>query len=449
MTRWLPRGLSSRIIGLTLLALLVSQAVSYFSFRHGREDLIERMISGYMSQAVVALNRSLQFVEPAHRGRMVRSLSSRFARYELVAQPPACPSAGDDSGKYIADFAERMDVSAERVRVCVGPGVIQRTGHRRGRRTVVVAFQRAPDEWLLVQQSVPGQPGYWAWRSLRNLIITLLIMTVLVILATRRFTRPLRDLATAAERFGRGEKIKPIPVRGSDEIRRSIVEFNHMHERIDRFVAERSRLVAALAHDLRTPITALRLRLEFLPDDENTRAMRATLDDMAQMSEAALTFMREEASVTPARRVDLTALVDAVCEDYRATGSAVSFTPEASVVLVCRPVAIRRALRNVIDNALAYGRCAEVTLVDAGERVTIDIADRGPGIAEAEMASVFDAFVRLETSRSRETGGAGLGLSIARSVIRGHGGDITLRNRSEGGLSVRMTLPRARFTGSS
>src|SRR5699024_5284355 len=131
-----------------------------------------------------------------------------------------------------------------------------------------------------VQRSFPARSMYWAWHSLRNLVITLVIMAVLVVLTSYWFTRPLRDLARAAERFGRGQKIEPVQVRGSDEIKRSIIEFNHMQERINRFMAERVRLVAALAHDLRSPITALRLRLELMPEDDNTRAMNATLSDM-------------------------------------------------------------------------------------------------------------------------------------------------------------------------
>ncbi|AWN14814.1 ATP-binding protein [Salinisphaera sp. LB1] len=444
MKRWRPRGLAARIIVLTLLALVISQCVSYLSFRSGRQGFIEHMISDYMSQSVISVDHSLRYAKPGHEGDLVRSLSSRPVHFDLVRRPPHCAAHNADSRRYARDFAERLNVSLSRVRVCVGRGLMH-SQHGPGRMAVELAFRRDDGRWLDVRQRLPGQIEHWAQASLRNLLITLALMSVAVIFASRRITRPLLDLASAAERYGRGERIRPIRERGSDEIKRTIVEFNRMHERIDRFVAERTRLVAALAHDLRTPITALRLRLEFLPDDDNTRAMNATLADMAHMSEAALTFMREEASAEATRRMDLTALVDAVAEDYRAADAPVRFEPGAPIPLVCRPVAIRRALRNVIDNALAYGEIAELALADSGQQVVIEVADRGPGIGEAEMDKVFDAFVRLETSRNRETGGVGLGLSIARSVIRAHGGDITLANRPEGGLVVRMTLPRARM----
>lgn len=450
MNAWLPRGLAGRIIALTLLVLAVSQGVGYLSFRESRQGFIEHMISDFMSQSVISVNQSLRYARPGHEADLVRSLSTRAAQFALVDRPPHCGAHRPDARRYARDFAERLDVSPKRVRVCVGRRLMNSQLERSLRRplpgmAVALAFRRPDGRWLYVRQHLPAPIDHWAHRSFRNILITLIVMSVAVIFASRLITRPLRDLASAAERFGRGERIEPVAERGGDEIRRSIVAFNRMHERIGRFVAERTRLVAALAHDLRTPITALRLRLEFLPEDDNTRAMRATLDDMAHMSEAALTFMREETRADATRRVDLTALVDAVCEDYRAVDAAVSFTPAARITLQCRPVALRRALRNVIDNALAYGRCAEVGLSEDAEQVVIAIADRGPGIAEADMAKAFDAFVRLEASRSRETGGVGLGLSIARSVMRGHGGDIGLQNRPQGGLVVTMALPKARL----
>lgn len=446
MKRWCFSGLSARIIGLTVLALLVSQAVGYFSFRHNSEDFIEHMVRNYMGRIVAALDSSLQFVEPDHRSEMVRSLSRRRSRYTLLQQPPSCPYDDRGAQAFAQPLATQLGVASERVRVCITADSSQpeQSGNSAA-KALVVALQRNDGDWLTMQQRLSDHASRWAWRALRNLLITLVIMTLVVVIVSIRFTRPLRDLAGAAERFGRGEDTTAVPVRGSDEIRRSIVEFNAMRERIDRFVAERNRLVAALAHDLRSPITALRLRLEMLPADDNTRAMISTVDDMAQMSEATLSFMREETNTEQARRMDLTALVDAVCEDYLAAGKALTFAPEHKTELVCRPVAVRRALRNVIDNALAYGYSATVTLRNETAAAIIEVVDCGPGIPEAQRQCIFDAFVRLETSRSRDTGGVGLGLAIARSIIRSHGGDITLHNPPEGGLAVRMTLPKARF----
>lgn len=441
MRFWRPTGLSARIIALTLLALLVSQGVSYLSFIYNQDHLIQRIITNYMSQSVPSIGRMLGHVRPGQERAAVRALSNTFAAYDLTNQPLACPPGSQPQSVYEKELAAKLHVKTQAARVCTGQGLMPEHPHK---PAIALSVKRADGRWLEVRSGRPGFDRGWFSRTFRNLLITALIMILAVVLVSRRITRPLRELANAAERFGRGESVAPLAERGGDEIKRSIVEFNRMRERLERFVAERTRLVAALAHDLRTPITALRLRLEFLPNDDNTRAMNATLEDMADMSEAALTFMREEAATEATRYVDLAALIDALCEDYRAAGRDVLFEPEARLTLVCRPVAIRRALRNIIDNALAYGERATLRLTNTDDAAIIDIEDEGPGIDAAQMETVFDAFVRLEASRSRETGGAGLGLAIARSAVRGHGGDIRLGNRPAGGLRVRIRLPRAR-----
>ncbi len=428
------------MIAITLVALVVVQIVGYLSFRGEREQFVSRIVTDYMAQSVQAVDRALTLTAPDRTQAMVNALSSRVVAFDLAGQAPACATPTPRSQTLAAGFAERLGVAEDRVRVCIGQGLMP--GDRKiERRSVALSYARAPDQWLIVHQRLPGGRDRWPRNALRNTLITLAIMSVLVVLVSRRFTRPLRELASAAERFGRGQAKQYVPERGGKEIRQSIAAFNRMQERIDRFVAERSRIVAALAHDLRTPITALRLRLEFLADDDNTRAMRATLDDLAEMSEATLTFMRAETAIEATRRVDLAALVDALCEDYRAADRTVTFSPDARVIVACRPTAIRRALRNVIDNALAYGHQADIALVTDAAMATIVVADRGPGIAAADRDTVFDAFVRLEGSRSRQTGGAGLGLAIARSVMRGHGGDITLHERAGGGLEARLAVP--------
>lgn len=439
--RWLPASLSGRIVALTLLALVVSQLVSFFIFMHERDRFVERVILGNVSANVAAATRALDYVGPADRAAALRALSTRDLRYRLTAEPQVAASRTARAQDFAAQLADMLSVDRQRVRVAIGPALSHRTERHNG-DALLLALRLDDGRWLQARQRLFDPTRHWARSSLMTLTVSAVLMLVIVVLTSRRMTRPLRELARAAERFGRGEAVESLPERGPEEIRRSTAAFNRMRERLARFVAERTRLIAAIAHDLRTPITALRLRLEFLPDDDNTRSMSATLDDMAHMSEAALTFMREETATEATRNVDLTALIDALCEDYRAIGAPVDFAPGARITLVCRPVAIKRALRNIVDNALGYGERATLTLADGHEAVRIDVADDGPGIAEADMARVFDPFVRLEASRSRETGGTGLGLSIAQSVVQGHGGRITLVNRAGGGLTVRIELPR-------
>ena len=214
-----------------------------------------------------------------------------------------------------------------------------------------------------------------------------------------------------------------------------------MQGRLRRFVDDRTRMLAAIGHDLRTPITSLRLRAEFVDDEETKARMLATLDEMQKMVEGTLDFVREEAASEPTRAVDLAALVESTVLDLADLGADVAFADSGRVTLACRPAALRRALRNLIENAVRYGKRCRVHLESSRGEARIVIEDEGPGIPEDDRERVFEPFVRLEDSRSQETGGIGLGLAIARSIVRAHGGDIRLANRPTGGLAVSVVLP--------
>ena len=231
-------------------------------------------------------------------------------------------------------------------------------------------------------------------------------------------------------------------------MRSTVQAFNLMRERLDRFVRDRTAMLAAISHDLRTPITSLRLHAELL-DDERTKAkIIAALDEMQRMTEETLAFIREDMRREETRTVDLHALVDSVAADLADLGHEIAVSESAEsaesgrVLVACRPVALRRAFRNLLENAGAYGVRATARIVrdDTGLRVVIE--DEGPGIPEIDLERVFEPFVRLEESRSRDTGGTGLGLAIARTIVRGHGGDIRLENRVGGGLRATVALPR-------
>ncbi len=207
--------------------------------------------------------------------------------------------------------------------------------------------------------------------------------------------------------------------------------------------AGRTRMLAAISHDLRTPITSLRIRAEFIEDAELQAKILATLDEMQAMTEATLGFAREDATEETFQETDLSALCKSVVADAADIDKDASFqAPEGTrVVVSCRPIALRRALRNIVDNALAYGGRARVAVERSADAVVIVVDDDGPGIPDSDQARVFEPFVRLEESRNRETGGIGLGMAIARTILRAHGGDVELKNRPEGGLRVRLLLP--------
>ena len=276
-----------------------------------------------------------------------------------------------------------------------------------------------------------------------TLTFTAVLVGIGVVLAVRRLTRPLTRLAAAAEALGRGEAPEPLDETGPADIRRTVQAFNRMQARLRRFVDDRTRMLAAISHDLRTPITSLRLRAEFVDDEETKERMLTTLDEMQKMVEGTLAFAREESASEATRIVDLAALIDSTVQDLADLGADAEFTSPGKYAYACRPLALRRALRNLIENAVRYGHRAQLTMATGADEVRIVIDDDGPGIPPAMFGRVFDPFVRLEDSRSPETGGIGLGLAIARSIVRSHGGDIRLRNRDAAGLQVTVTLPRA------
>jgi hypothetical protein len=269
---------------------------------------------------------------------------------------------------------------------------------------------------------------------------------LLILWAVARLMRPVRLLAAAADRLGRDVNAPPLEETGPVEVRTAAHAFNEMAARIRRFVADRTQMLAAIGHDLRTPITRLRLRAEFMDDDEQRRKMLADLDEMEQMIAATLAFARDDAAAEPASPIDIAALCRTVADEAADArpelAEAISYSGPERLVVRARPVALKRAMANLVTNALAYGGAARLTLSPPeGGAVRLAVEDDGPGIPASEMENVFAPFRRLEGSRNRETGGTGLGLTITRNILRAHGGDVTLRNRPGGGLTAVASLP--------
>jgi signal transduction histidine kinase len=294
--------------------------------------------------------------------------------------------------------------------------------------------------WLNAAYSKPIPNSIWTSQTAVSLAITAAILSLIAIFVARSIARPMRRLAVAAEALGRGESVKPLPESGPDDIRQTAEAFNRMQERLERFVQDRTRMLAAISHDLRTPLTSLRLRAEFVTDHDVQEKMLKTIDEIQTMTEAALAFVREEATAEATRTVDLSALVESLCDDLAELGHTVTFIDGTAINYRCRPDALRRAIRNLIENAVRYGECARVSVLRTAKSIDIAVEDDGPGIPDEVMEQVFAPFYRLEDSRNRETGGVGLGLSIARAIARHHGGDVVLGNRAKG-LQATISLP--------
>jgi signal transduction histidine kinase len=294
---------------------------------------------------------------------------------------------------------------------------------------------------LLVAQGhahVAGVPT----RFWMHLGLTLAVVIAVALIAVRLVTRPIQRLAEAADAFGGDLESSPLAETGPTETRRAAEAFNRMQDRLRRLIAERGRALAAVSHDLRTPLTRMRLRAELI-DDETLRAqINADIDDMQAMVESTLDYLRGLRENEAVQSIDMNALLASLAADQQALGHPVTLGGSTAAPYVGRPSALKRALGNLIDNAVKYGRSAHITIADSATELRLAIEDNGPGIAEADLARVVEPYVRLEASRSRETGGVGLGLTIARDAARQHGGALHLANRAGGGLAATLVLPR-------
>jgi signal transduction histidine kinase len=268
-------------------------------------------------------------------------------------------------------------------------------------------------------------------------------LTGLVVWVARRVTRPLGRFAEATVRLGADVAAAgPLDQKGPREVREVARAFNTMQEQIRRLLDDRTHMLAAVSHDLRTPLTRLRLRAEFVQDDQERTKMLKDLDEMEAMIHAAIAYARGDRDGESAVAVDIVDLLEEVRMELADAGHRVTLEGPDRVLWEGRPLALKRALRNLVENAVNYGGHADLRVTMTSLDITITVEDDGPGIPAAEIEKVFTPFYRLERSRSRDTGGVGLGLAVARAVIREHGGDITLSNRPKNGLRQTVVLPR-------
>jgi signal transduction histidine kinase len=313
-------------------------------------------------------------------------------------------------------------------------------------RQAVVAMRMPDGEWLNVTAVLEPLRPWHSPTFLMAFVLMTAVAGVLTLWAVRRLTAPVRTLAEAAEALGRDVNAPPLPENGPTEVAVAAVAFNTMASRIRRFVQDRTELLTAIGHDLRTPITRLKLRAEFVEDDEQRGKILADLEELEAMVSATLAFGRDSRAMEPVTSIDLAELLRTILDD---AGDArpdvadkLTYEGPAHLTVQARTLSLKRALANLVTNAVNYGGSARVRLMPEDDRmVAIEIEDDGPGISPAEMDRVFEPFHRGEPSRNRETGGVGLGLPIARNILRAHGGDVTLANRPPGGIRARVTLP--------
>lgn len=501
--RLFPRSLAGQLLVLLLAAVLAAQAASLVIFAQSRRAAIDAAAREQVLGRMAALVRLIEDSPAEQRPRILAASGSSHLIYSIGPAPLVADDVGTaldglpqaqlgaifgESRDVRATFAEdglpdtlghsgggrrfgrldgddddampqpagagrmageagmgwRFAMGAHPFRAGGGPFG---PGGLRGRQPAIAVSVRLADGAWLNSETLLPPPVLLAWTTLVSTLLTALAIAIAVAFSVRRITRPLRELAVASDRLGRGESVEALSERGPEEIAAASRAFNAMQARVKRFVTDRTRMIAAITHDLRTPLTALRLRAEFVDDDETREKIIDAVDEMTRMSAATLRFARDDASQEETRLTDLSALVAAVADDFSDLDEDVAVQAPARLELMVRPVALRRALRNLVENAIRYGQRARIRIAADSAEVRISVDDDGPGIPDDKMEEVFAPFTRLESSRNQETGGVGLGLSTARSIVHAHGGVLTLENRPEGGLCATIRLPRPAARG--
>lgn len=315
------------------------------------------------------------------------------------------------------------------------------------RSVLLISYRLSDGSWLTFLTPPAPMPPLWGTQFFVPSALSLLLIVGICIWAVRRATQPLGLFARAAERLGVDVNAQPMGESGPREVRRAAKAFNRMQRRLQAFVKDRTHMLAAISHDLRTPITRMRLRAEFVEDEEQREKMLKDLDEMETMIAATLQFARDDVTGEAAKNLDIAILVREQCDDAARSDQDVTFTGPDTLTYLGREVGLKRLVANLIGNAVRYGSRARVQLAEDGEDVVLTVSDDGPGIADDLQKRVFDPFYRVEGSRSRETGGTGLGLTAVKTIVQAHGGEIALNNRTQDeenvdGLDVVVRLPR-------
>ncbi len=311
-----------------------------------------------------------------------------------------------------------------------------------------VAIHQKDGRWVTVQPRAPLGIDPWQERLLLVTALAALAVSPLAWAFSRRLAAPISALAAGAERLGRDPGATPLDITGSAEVASAVGAFNQMQQRLRLYVDDRTSMIGAIAHDLRTPLTRLRFRIDAVPEPLRSK-LEADIDQMEAMVASTLSFVRDAATTRDRRKLELASLVETVMDDAALTGAHAAVERADRVIVDGDPVALKRLVANLVDNALKYGVSARARVFSERDMAVIEIDDDGPGMPDSETERVFEPFHRLETSRSRQTGGIGLGLAVVRAVARSHGGDVVLLNRGQGGLSARVTLPLAMSAGGS
>lgn len=466
MRRFLPQTLPAWVLLVVIAGLLVSQVTTFYLVQRDRaasNDVVELY---RLNERAFSFVQLMHKASPQDRRQLAAGLSNKGNALTVSDTPVvSSPIATDDAlaeledilvgrlSKFgVIDARVRRD-AAERQPIETGNrdsdtelGEVERdlaalsTNFAQSKR-LTASIEFADGQWLNFTTPVTPVAPVLSLDSTPLSAIVAALVVIMSIWSLRRLTAPYRTLERAVDRISADLRSPPLDENGSREYRSAARALNAMQSRLREYVEDREQLAAALAHDLRTPLTRMRLRLELLGKSKARAALTHDLADIDQIARSVIDFATFEIAVEKPERIDLWSLASAIADGY----STVSFEREAADMrgMVCeaRPVALRRCITNLINNAVLYGKRVHLDLRHEGGNIRLTIRDEGPGIAPEQFEHVFRPFVRMEASRNRETGGSGLGLTIARNIARSIGGDVRLSNHPLGGLCAELTLP--------
>lgn len=437
-----PTGsLFVQLLTLTMLTLVAAEAISLFLLFNVPSPTPDFY--------------RLSEIAQVYKGAKLTFSDRRPLQLTVADKFSGIPMDGQSAPRMEAELAQDLGLPVDRVVIArdENPLADRRVFHtiqdrlaREGRAEyfLVAPFQvevRRPDgRWTVVAPAPSFGLTPWQQRIAVWFVLSALAGSPIAYLFARRLSAPIRLFADAAERLGRDPGATPLALRGSKEIGVAVRAFNDMQERLRRYVEDRTAMVGAIAHDLRTPLTRMRFRIEALPDDQRIK-LQTDIDQMEAMVSAALTFVRDASQPGQRTPLELSSLLESLCDEMSETGAATEIETGEKVVLEGDPMALRRLFANLLDNAVKFGGAARARVFRQDRHAVVEIDDDGPGIPQQDRERVFEPFYRREPSRNRQTGGAGLGLAIVRSIARGHGGDVALVNRQGGGLTARVQLP--------
>lgn len=468
--RFRPKTLWGKLVLVLLTGLVFAQLLSAFVLLRDRGQTLYEAIQQNLIERTASIIHLMDSLEATDRQHLLPLLSAPELSISFSRQAEALPEENENSKAATQlikkQLTQQLPPGSEVLVTVIGSVMnssMPEMRHRhttgltpisepepwafmRGAHAMVQSFliqvQLRDGSWIRFERDIPENFFDWPSRLIGVLGILLVSVAVLSLVAVRSIVRPLRELRTAAEGLGRDIHRSPLPIKGPTEVSETAKAFNTMQSRLKSYFDDRARILAAVSHDLKTPLTRLRLRTDLLEDKILRHKFQTDLQDMESMVNATLDFMRGVQTQEPTQPVNLMALLDSISENALEVGHDVQVVGNITAPYEGKPIALKRCIENLVENAVRYGERAIIRIEEDDKSVIISFLDEGPGIPQEKLEAVFDPFLRLESSRAKKSGGTGLGLGIARNIAKAHGGDLQLANRPEGGIEATLTLPK-------